>query len=343
MSLTYKEIHETFDSLTRIDKLVGDEAASFAALAKRASKIVYLGCGSSYSLAKGMARITRMHLGVESMAIAGGDLLVHAPAYAKGLDGALIVCVSRSGSTSELIYAIEALRKLGCKFSVATICCKARSELAQMSERSLEMPWAFDESVCQTRSVTCLFFAQALLIAHLASDAELLEGLRKAMGLVPAFLEKAEPFAKQLAQEAWTHAVVLADAQLSGIAEEGALAYKEICQLPSNFYNILDSRHGPMVLFKADTLVVIAASTPISGHETKFVEDIAKKGCKVVLYSDLPATIAGVDNIPLGAELAHAARGIPFIMLNQLIAYYKSGYTGANPDKPDGLDAWIKL
>lgn len=344
MSLTYKELHETFDSLAKIDNAVSGMANEFAALTKSFdTKIVYVGCGSSYSLAKSMARLTRMHLNRASYAVAAGDLLVHAQDYVSSVQGAVIVCVSRSGSTSELMLAFNALKKAGCSFKLVSVVCTLNSELAKMSDCKLEMPWAFDESVCQTRCVTCMYFAVAKLIAQVSGDKALALSLEKTLKLGPAFLEAAEPIAQNIAQGSWTHAVVLADAQISGISEEGSLAYKEICQLPSNFYNILDSRHGPMVLFNASTLVVIAVSTPVSEYELKFVEDIKKKGCEIVLYSDLPVKLEGVRNIVFGDTLSHAARGIPFILINQLISYYKSESTGANPDQPSGLDAWIKL
>lgn len=33
------------------------------------------------------------------------------------------------------------------------------------------------------------------------------------------------------------------DAELCGICEEGALTFKEICQVDSNYYHLLDARH----------------------------------------------------------------------------------------------------
>lgn len=343
MSLTYKEIHETYDSLGRVGDVIAGAENAFSALMECATDIVYVGCGSSYSIAKSLARTTRMHLKRPAYAVAGGDLLVHAKEYVESLKGALVVCVSRSGSTSELILAFKALKDLGCAFKLVSLACSAGSALAAMSDLAVEMPWAFDESVCQTRTVTCMYYALTLLIARLSGNTALAESLGAAVERGPAFLDKAEPLAKSVARENWTRAVVLADAQISGIAEEGSLVYKEICQLPSNFYNVLDSRHGPMVLFDEATLAVIAVSSPMSAYESALVADVVQKGCNTVVYSDLPMDIPGARNIAFGETLSHAARGVPFILLNQLLAYYKSESTGANPDKPDGLDPWIKL
>ena len=39
----------------------------------------------------------------------------------------------------------------------------------------------------------------------------------------------------------------------------------------------------------------------------------------------------------------YTVRGIYFIILNQLLSYYKAIKRGINPDQPEGLDAWINL
>jgi glucosamine 6-phosphate synthetase-like amidotransferase/phosphosugar isomerase protein len=73
------------------------------------------------------------------------------------------------------------------------------------------------------------------------------------------------------------------------------------------------------------------------------IEDIVKKQAVVVVYSDIPCDLEGIINICYGKSLNPISRGIPFILIPQLINYYKSAFTGADPDKPEGLDPWIKL
>ena len=158
-----------------------------------------------------------------------------------------------------------------------------------------------------------------------------------------AYMVRHEEKLKALANEGWTQGVVLGDAELAGICDEGSLTFKEVCQLPSNFYHLLDVRHGPMVMINKDTLVLVALSAPNNPYELALVDDLLAKGAKVVCYSDTPLDIPGVLNIDFGQALDHPARGIPFIAMCQLITYYKSLLTGANPDQPDGLEPWISL
>jgi fructoselysine-6-P-deglycase FrlB-like protein len=159
-----------------------------------------------------------------------------------------------------------------------------------------------------------------------------------------------EPLADTLASRPWDHAVVLADGELEGIAEEGALAFKEICQLPSNYYHMLDVRHGPMVLINEKTLVIAAVGSIGSELERNLLRDVLDKKAELVMFSDTPMCVEGIapvnnkiNAVFFGSGLPHMAKGIPFIVLCQMIAYYKSEAIGTDPDKPTGLDAWISL
>ncbi len=342
MSITFREIHDTYPALEKTAALAEARAGDFRKLLKGTDKpVVYIGCGSSYSVAKSLAVITWTQLRRTSFALAGGDLLIHASTYTPCLDGAILVAVSRSGQTSEMLRAVEKLKALGCRFSLVSYCCVEDSPLSAASELALDMPWAFDESVCQTRCVTCLYTCGAMLVALASGNDALAADLRKVIAQGPAYMARIEPQIEQAASSGWTHAVVLGDAEIGGLCEEGSLTYKEICQLPSNYYHLLDSRHGPMVLFKKDTLVVIATSG--DALELDLVSDVVRKGSQVIVFSDQPVEIEGALTIAFGEPLAHIARGIPFLLINQLLSYHKSVQTGVNPDLPDGLDPWIKL
>jgi len=137
--------------------------------------------------------------------------------------------------------------------------------------------------------------------------------------------------------------VVLADGEADGLAEEGALAFKEISQLPSNYYHLLDARHGPMVLFGARTLVLAALRTPVDARERALIADIVARGAAVVCFSNLPCDIPGAECFALGEDVGAAAGGLGLLALCQLASLYKSAHTGCNPDLPDGLSPWISI
>ena len=343
MSLTYNEIKSQYEALTRTMEYVDARLPEIDALLRDCGQLVYVGCGSSYAVAISGALAAWSRLGRPATAIPAGDLLLHADTYRPVLEGCALVVLSRSGETSEILRAVERVRRMDLNCRILSVICAEGTALAAYSDCTLEMPWAFDRSVCQTRTVSCLYLFCAYCAANLAGHEGLAADLRAAVAEGPAFMSANEPALKAVAQGGWTHALVLGDAELSGLCEEGALAFKEICQVPSNYYHLLDMRHGPMVLVGAKTLVIAVLSDAQSKLELDLLRDIAAKGAAVVAYSDEPLDMPGVVSVSFGRKLTHPARGIPAIAICQLISYYKSFHTGANPDQPDGLSPWIAL
>ena len=341
--ITIHEIHTQYDSLKNTQKAVDSQMAAISALVSGASRLVFTGCGSSYTLAKSGALMAQLRLDKPAIALPTGDMLLHLETYRPLLEGAVLITLTRSGETSEVVRTVEDMRKQGISFTLLTVTCVCDSTLSRMSDLAVELPWAFDESVCQTRTVTTLYFFCAYAIAKLCGDAALRADLIKTIEQGDGYMARIEPTIQAAAALPWTHAVVLGDAELSGLCDEGALTFKEICQLPSNYYHLLDVRHGPMVLIGKETLVIAVLSDRANKLELDLVRDLLRNGATVIAYSDLPLEMPGVISISFGEALQTPARGIPAIAVCQLISYYKSFATGANPDQPDGLSPWIAL
>ena len=56
-------------------------------------------------------------------------------------------------STSELLCAIKALKEYA-QVKVIAITCVEEAPINELADFVLSMPWAFDSSVCQTRTVS---------------------------------------------------------------------------------------------------------------------------------------------------------------------------------------------
>ena len=342
MGITYTEIRDTFNALSKTANYLDKRWSEIETFLTGKKRFIFVGSGSSYSLAKSLAAICNMHSDAPATALAGGDIVLHAARYKNMVDGAVVVFISRSGKTTELIKALEALRAQGISFDVLSLLAAEDTPLGQLSDLALCTPWSFDESVCQTRSVTNFYFMGAYIWARAAKDQYTLDDLTYIIENSEEYMQKTEKLANELSTLGWNRAVVLADAELEGLAEEGALVFKEVCQLPANFYHVLDVRHGPIVLFGEQTLVLVAMGVG-NELELNLLKDLNAKGAKVIAFSDEQIDTGDVQSHTYGKPLAHLAKGVPFILLCQLVAYEKSKVTGADPDKPTGLDPWIAL
>lgn len=346
MSHTYTEIKSQYAALRRtFDYITArkDEIVNF--YKKHSPKtLTFIGCGSSYYLCQSAEFSARVRLGMPALAIAAGDMMLNYKNYLRVLEKTLLIVPTRSGSTSEVLFAIENVKSVQ-SVPVIAITCVTNSELAQKADLTLELPWAFDESVCQTRTVTNLYTANLMILGFLSGDQALINDINGTIESGNDFIEKYEAKIKSIAEGDWHDAVVLADGEMQGIATEGALAFTEIARVPGCYYHLLDVRHGPMVLIDKRTLVIMCLTADGYEYQTALVTDLINKGATVITYSALPQKpILGVKlQITSGLSLAPAVRGIPFIFIAQALSYFKALQKGVDPDRPEGLDAWIKL
>ncbi|RAP75993.1 SIS domain-containing protein [Paenibacillus montanisoli] len=347
MSLTYSEIKSQYAALQQTyDYMLSNRTAITEFVRSQGkSSVAFIGCGSSYTLSVSAAFSFRLRAGLPASALAGGDLLLNADAYAPLLRDTLLAAPSRSGSTSEIVEAVRLLKSQG-EAPLLALSCVADSALAEIADFALTLPWAFDHSVCQTRTVTNLFAANLMLAAFLGNDEAVIADIGKAIADGDAYMSRVESSIRQVSDYAWTNAVILADGELNGLAAEGAIALTEIAKVQAHAYHVLDVRHGPMVTVGPDTLVIAHLTNRGAEHQRKLMQDIRARGAKVIAFGDASVTIAQSDvdlAITAESQLSLPVQGIPFLFIPQIVALCSAERQGFNPDQPEGLTAWVKL
>lgn len=345
---TYPEIRNQYQAIAKTCGYIAERANEIKAFYEQAQpkKIVVIGSGSSFYLSTAVQFTANLLLNVPTVAIPAGDLMLHAKDYLPVVEDSLVIVLSRSGETDEIVNAVDQLEKMRCGAKVFSVLCAEDSRVGKRSDFALEMPWAFDESVCQTRSVSTMYAAAQLVLGLLSGRDEIEKSIQAIAQHGDSYLEAVEPVLAEIAREDWKKVYVLADGEANGVAEEAALAFNEISYIPSVCKHVLDVRHGPIVLVDHETLVLIVLNAEGYGYQKALVEDILKKGAKVILYSDMPLSeeIEGVRAaVSFGKPLVGSAVAIPMLLIAQLLSYYNAMARGINPDQPLGLDAWIAL
>ncbi len=344
MYLTQKEIFGQYEALRRTYDLFLAKRSQIKSLFKKYEprSLTFIGAGSGYTLCHSGEISTKLRLNLAANAVAAGDLLVNFNHYKKLLEGTVIIAPSRSGGTSEVVINVERAKKMG--VPTLAIAAKEDSPLSELAELTLEIPWAFDESVCQTRTVTNFYAANLILIGILADDEKLLAEIDAAVKDGERFMAEYKGMAETIAKEDWDKVVILADSELEGIGAEAALAFAEIPQLPANYYHVLDVRHGPMVLIDEKTLVVAALSPEENELQLALIQDLRKNKARVIAVSMGEKRDLGANREVFVPQYENfAVLGIPFIFIPQAIAFYKALERGLNPDQPGGLAPWIDL
>ena len=345
MYLTEKEIFSTPEALEKSFTQTMSQRTEiehfFAENAQR--RFVFLGCGSSYMLAKSCARMFAVRPDTSAVAIAGGDYLVDPGYYADAMNGSIVVALSRSGMTSEIIRTVQHIQGTS-KAKYISVTMKEENDLDKLSDISIKLPWAYDDSVCQTRTVTNLYTASLLLNAICYHDEALIQDVSAAVKNSNLFLSEHRTALEAVGKKPFRNVIVLADGPLCGLAEEGSLAFTEIALAPGHSFNLLDYRHGPIVINNHETLPIVALRPGSDTYQPQMIADLKTHGGTLVTMGEHSENTHQTDlHIGVGPIGDFAAMGIYFIMICQIIALSKALADGGNPDAPTGLDAFITL
>lgn len=346
-TLTEREILGQYVALETSHRHLEDRRAELKTFwnSQDGRRVIFLGSGSGYCLAQASAEAFRHYTGRAAEAFAAGDLLINFSHYQRRLDGAVLVALSRSGSTSEVIEVIRRA-KANTDVTVFGIVTREETDLEAEADHCLAMPWAYDTSVCQTATVTTFYSVVLHLCAILANHHGLTEDLRQAIADGPRFMADARArIGAMSGWEDWRNVVLLADGVAWGLADEGAMAFREMTCAPANCYHILDVRHGPMATVSPETLVVWLASPRGTPEQLQLREELNRLGARIVtvgLEAD-EASEGGRAAIPLPGYAEDAVRGIPFIFVVQWLACRSALARGLNPDSPPNLTAWVRL
>ncbi len=339
------EITDQYNALEKTCRYIADNTEEIKAFFKgQKAGWTFIGCGSGYTLSIAGAAVAAAHARRPAIAIAAGDLLLNFPEHAEAIKDSIFIVPSRSGSTSEVIKCIE-LVKHAYKTKVVSICTRENATLAAIADLNLSLPWAFDEAICQTRTITNLYVAMMLVAGIVSEDQGLIDEVTRAVAVGNSFISAyARPIADFAARASFSHVLVLADAELEGIAREGMLAFIEIARMPANYFHVLDVRHGPIVLVDKETLVVMACSPHNVALQAELVADLKQTGATVVVASDQPEDTWHADlHVALPVYKNMCVRGIPFIYVIQELAYHAALKKNIDPDNPPGLKPVIQL
>ncbi|GAA0372820.1 sugar isomerase [Actinoallomurus spadix] len=222
------------------------------ALPRDGERVAVFGCGTSLYMARAYAALRESRgLGVTD-AFPASELPF-------GRDYDRYVAISRSGTTTEVLEAVERLP------NVTAITAIDDAPFAA-GTRQIVLDFADEESVVQTRFATT---ALALLRASIG-DAVPADDAERAL---------AEPLDPEwLAAEQITF---LGRGWTNGLAEEAALKAREAAQLWTESYPAMEYRHGPISIAQPGRLTWMFGTAPEG-----LAEDVAATGATFVT-SDL--------------------------------------------------------
>jgi len=229
----------------------------FAAIVKRIEQakpriIVFCGRGSSGHVGVYLRYLFEIRLGL--VASAAAPSVVTAYQRPPDFRDALFVVVSQSGRSPDLINATQAARKFGAL--TLAIVNDENSPAAAASELVLPIGAGTEHAVAATKTVALSMIAGAQLVAALARDDDLNDGLQQLpLRLSSALACDWSAWAGSAAGAAATF--VVGRGYGLGCVREIALKVAEILRVPALGYSAAELRHGLRASITSATPVLV--------------------------------------------------------------------------------------
>ncbi len=247
------------------------------------------------------------------------------------LSGALMLAISQSGASPDLLAAVSSARAAGAR--IVALVNTQDSPLAQLADDLLPLHAGVERSVAATKSYIASLAAIVHLVALWSDDAPLAAALQQA----PELLTRAWQldWSAAVAQLTGAHNLYVIGRGLGlGVAQEAALKLKETCALHAEAVSAAELRHGPMALVRVGfPLLMFAQNDESRAGVTQLAGELAVQGAAVLLAgaSAPPAT-------QLPTESAHPViEPLLFAQSFYRMASALALARGVDPDRPPHL------
>jgi glucosamine--fructose-6-phosphate aminotransferase (isomerizing) len=248
-----------------------------------------------------------------------------------------MVAISRSGTTSETLAAVERFRKAG-GGPVVVITNYGDSPLAKLGNLTIAIPAGQEESVAQTRSFASMYVAVVAIAILVAGKDDLLGAMARLPAIGEKLLDTAQPMAQSVGCNLdLDRFYFLGSGPRYGLACETNLKMKEMTLTHSEPFHFMEFRHGPMSMVSKNSMVIGLLSSSQRGHEQAVLRDMGALGGNVISLAESDADLSFASGLP------EAVRNVLYLPPLQLMAYFRAVAKGLNPDNPMHLSAVVEL
>lgn len=255
------------------------------------------------------------------------------------MDGALVVGISQSGESPDLVAVVEEGRRQGCP--TLAITNAPDSPLSRAAAHTFALRAERERSVAATKTYTAQLTALAMISAALGNDdarrrelAGVPEAVAAALGIDAAAIDAAAG-----ALEDAGHGVVIGRGFNYATAFEISLKAKELAYVAVEPYSAADFQHGPIALIETGfAAIVVNVRGAVSDEVEDLLREMVDRGARPVVLSNVESSLAlAAAPLRLPAGVPEWLSPIPAVVPGQLLAFHLSRRRGFDPDRPRGL------
>lgn len=254
------------------------------------------------------------------------------------LRGTVVIGLSQSGRSTDIVRYVEAARAAGARTVAVTN--DGRSPLADAAHDTLLLHAGIERSVAATKTYTAQLAVLSLLTAAMAGDRGLLDEHHRLPGLVERALRDEDAIRRlSLRLRRMHRCIVTARGYNFATAREAALKLKETAQIAAEALSSADLLHGPIAVVRPRfPVLVIAPPGPPHGHLLRVARRLAARKARIVAVSSrggFGSAVFALIRAP--GQVVEVLTPPVYIVPLQLLAYHLALARGHDPDHPAGL------
>jgi glucosamine--fructose-6-phosphate aminotransferase (isomerizing) len=251
-------------------------------------------------------------------------------------NNALVIGISQSGQSPDIVSVLEEGRKQGCL--TLAITNVPGSPLTQLADQVIDIGAGPELATAATKTYSAELMALAMLAAALSNDQQAWSDLEHVSGWVEEVCKLDAAIAQMAERYCFMHqCVVLGRGYNYSTAFEWALKLKELTYVEAEPYSSADFMHGPIAMVQGGFPVL--AVVPYGKVYDSMLETLQQ------LKNDLNAELVVISNSAEALALAKVPIRIPAdvpewltplvnIIPAQLFAYHLTAVKGFDTEKP---------
>lgn len=254
------------------------------------------------------------------------------------VDSALIIAISQSGQSPDIVSVINEGRRQGA-FTLALV-NDMDSPLAHAAEATIHLRAGQEVSVAATKTYTASLMAIAMLSAALYEDDSMFRALQEVPRILLNVTERADEIIQRAERYRYMQAcVVLSRGYNYSTAFEIALKMKELTYVLAEPYSSADFKHGPVALVEEGfPVVAVVPEGVITDELTEFLHALNERGAELLVISSVERALSYAQT-PLVVPSGMPEWASPLVMVvpGQLFSLGLTLAKGFKPDSPRGL------
>jgi glucosamine--fructose-6-phosphate aminotransferase (isomerizing) len=255
------------------------------------------------------------------------------------LKNALVIGISQSGQSPDIVSVLEEGRRQNCL--TLAITNEPKSPLAENSDFVIDIQAGAEKAVAATKTYTTELMSIAMLSTALSGNKKYRDDLGKVAGWMKSAL-KQNDFIAQSAQRYryMDQTIVLGRGFNYATAFEWALKLKELTYVKAEPYSSADFQHGPIAMVESGfpVLAVLPRGKVFDsmlGMIKRLREKISAE--LVVISNDNRALKLAQIPLTISADIPEWLSPLVSILPAQLFAYHLTRAKGYNAEQPRGI------